>query len=584
MKDLQLKWKLFISFGVPFLLVLVLGISSLSVINMMTKTGVEYAEEIVPAAEEIGLVRRNMVSVRRYLLNAMIAESSEDYQRVSDSMNEDRDALYHSLEIIEGIDEKYRQDIEAIREKVQSVSEYNGQIMELSEDLGDQEAKEQAYDIYLNTYAPAFTEAADMIVALNDKIDETTAEQEKQVKDAQKIATVIVVLILTISLLAVIFFTNRMLKYILTPAKKLLDGSEALARGDFEHAVVDYRSKDEFGELAGKITGVMQRIVFITKDLQTGLRAVEEGNFDAKSQNDEEYEGEYHLLRDAVYNLMQTLNDIMCQVRTTSNQVADGAEQVAHAAQTLSQGSSKQASSVQELAATLTEISQQVDENTQLMGDVETSVNDTVEEVAMSTAKMQEMLAAMYNINDTSAEIEKIIKSIEDIAFQTNILSLNAAVEAARAGEAGKGFAVVADEVRRLAANTAEASKNTTELISKSTNAVENGKKIADETAASLRRVTQNIEKLSDEAKQVAENSYKQDRAIKHTSAGVEQISGVVQNNSATAEESAAASEALSGQAGILREIVSKFSISCSEGNTEMEPDTAKLPCGCGKY
>ena len=200
-------------------------------------------------------------------------------------------------------------------------------------------------------------------------------------------------------------------------------------------------------------------------------------------------------------------------------------------------------------------------ENTRAINEVEESVNKTVEEVTLSTQKMQDMLAAMDNINSTSAEIGKIIKSIEDIAFQTNILALNAAVEAARAGIAGKGFAVVADEVRRLAANTAEASKNTSELISKALVAVGNGKSIADETAASLARADEVITKLSEQAKKVAVNSQIQETAIKETSLGVDQISSVIQNNSATAEEGAAASEQLSGQANLLQQLVSSFEL-----------------------
>lgn len=584
MKNLKLKWKLFLSYGVIFLLMFVLGICSISITNMMTKKSVEYSENIVPVVEEIGLARRNMISVRRYLLNAIIAGNEDDYARVQTSMNTDREALYASLDKIKAIEPNYASTIDEIREKLQSVSSYNANIMELSADFGNQTAIEQAYDIYLNSYAPAFDEAADMIIALNEQIHQDVQAKELTVTNARTVAIGIVIGILIIGLLAVAIFTLSMLRYILVPTRKLLEGAQALARGDFENASVEYDSRDEFGHLAAEITSVMKRIMFITEDLRVGLEAVAEGHFDVTSKNDSEYEGQYSELRDSVYKLIHILNDVMCKIQTASVEVSNGAEQVTNAAQTLSQGSTEQASSVEELAATLNDISHQVNENTHLIEQTGMRVNETVEEVSLGTDRMQQMLIAMQNISATSSEIGKIIKSIEDIAFQTNILALNAAVEAARAGTAGKGFAVVADEVRRLAANTAEASQNTGELISKALKAVDNGKTIADEMAASLARVNEIIEHLASQARQVAENSKAQDDAINQLSIGVEQISAVVQSNSATAEESAAASEELSGQAQIMKQLVSKFTIACSGSQQRQDTentDASPQPCGC---
>lgn len=591
MKNLKLKWKLLVSYGVIFLFLVIMGVCSLSVSNMMSKKSVEYAEKTVPVVEEIGLARRNMVSVRRYLLNAMIVKDASDFQRVTDSMNTDRDALYSSLDTIESINKEYAEDVSRIRQKLESVSVYNSQIMDLASNFGNEDSIDQAYNIYLNYYAPAFDEAADMIVALNNRIDQDVVAQESMVKSAQTISKAIVILIFVLSLGAVGFFTALMLRYVLAPIQDLLKASEALARGDFANASIHYDSKDEFGEFAAKITAVVERIIFITKDLEEGLKAIADGQFNSHSRDDSQYEGEFHVLRDSVYQLIRMLNDIMCQIQTTSNEVSSGAEQVANGAQALSQGATEQASSIQELAATLGDVSHQVDENTQLISQVEKSVHETVAEVGHSTERMKEMLDAMENINTTSSEIGKIIKSIEDIAFQTNILALNAAVEAARAGTAGKGFAVVADEVRRLAASTAEASQNTADLISKALNAVQNGKSIADETAASLDRVNSIIGKLDQQAQKVATNSQAQDDAIRQTTMGVDQISAVIQNNSATAEESAAASEELSGQASILQDLVAKFAICCDaniqpgmDEPRQSAPAATVETAGVGKY
>lgn len=588
MKNLKLKWKLIICFGSIFLLMLIVGLASISSLNRMAKIGEQYAEDIVPTVEEIGLVRRNMISVRRYLLNAIIADNEEDYQRVADALETDREALYNSLDAIEKTNADYKTDIAAIRDKLSSVSSINTLIMQQAKQFDNEQAYSLAYDIYLEQYAPTFDEAADMILELNDKINQSVDAQKQSLRVTRTTAFIIILALLVVCVIFIAVFIARMMGYILVPVHRLLVGMEALKVGDFEHAAVRYDCKDEFGQLSEAVNSTIERVVFISQDLQYGLKAVAEGNFDAKSQNDAAYTGEFGLLRDAVYQLIAILNDVMCQISTSSSQVASGAEQVANGAQALSQGATEQASSIEELAATLLSVSQQVDENAQAMTEVECSVDETVAEVGMSTEKMREMLHAMDEISDSSSRIEKIIKNIEDIAFQTNILALNAAVEAARAGMAGKGFAVVADEVRRLAANTAEASRNTAELISQSLRAVENGKTVAQDTADSLERVNGIISKLTDQAKRVVVNSKQQDETIKQTSIGVDQISAVVQNNSATAEESAAASEELSSQAAMMRQLVSRFKIQCNPEQGQalinepaVQEEELMRPCGC---
>ena len=589
MKNLKVKWKLLVSYGVIFLLLLTLGVTSISVVNMMSKKSVEYAEHLVPAVEEVGTARRNMMSVRRYLLNAMLVTDEADYERVEDAMNTDREAMYASLDAVEALSPECSEAVDAAREKLQGVAAYTTQIMTLSKDFENPEATAQAYDIYLNTYAPAFTEAADMMAALSEQINQNVLQQEAKVIGARAVAIAIVLVIMAAGLAAVVVFTYCMLRYIMVPTRRLLEGAEALAAGDFQHATVTYDSEDEFGILAEKITTVMERIVFITKDLETGLQAIANGDFTKKSADDSQYQGEYTLLRDSVYQLTRILAQIMEKIETASSEVSGGAEQVANAAQALGQGATEQASSVQELAATLTDISNQVDLNAALVGETEGHVKQTVEEVALGTDRMHQMLAAMEKISAASSEIEKIIRNIENIAFQTNILALNAAVEAARAGEAGKGFAVVAEEVRRLAANTSEASKSTSELISNALHAVENGTSIAKDTAERFEKVNSIIGELAEKANSAARNSLSQSEALKQLVIGVDQISSVVQTNTATAEEGAAASEQLSAQARILHNLVSDFTGSDQAAERpragEWTPDAPAAPADLGlKY
>lgn len=251
----------------------------------------------------------------------------------------------------------------------------------------------------------------------------------------------------------------------------------------------------------------------------------------------------------------------MHQINIASEQVASGASQVADGAQVLSRGATEQASSVEELAATINDISRYSTNTAASTLDADKQVQIAGSRVQACDRQMKDMLSAMEEIRSKSVEISKIIKTIEDIAFQTNILALNAAVEAARAGTAGKGFAVVADEVRNLASKSAEASKNTAALIAGTVQAVEKGFGYANETAGSLVEIVDVAKSVSVTVGKISEDAKEQANAISQVTTGIEQISGVVQSNSATAEESAAASEELSGQAQMLKSLVGKFKL-----------------------
>ena len=231
----------------------------------------------------------------------------------------------------------------------------------------------------------------------------------------------------------------------------------------------------------------------------------------------------------------------------------------------MAQGSTEQASSVEELSSSINSISQQVNTNAEVARTASLKANEVGEGMQVSNKKMEEMMEAMTDISGSSREIGKIIKTIEDIAFQTNILALNAAVEAARAGAAGKGFAVVANEVRNLASKSAEASQNTSALIERSIKAVENGTRIADETAKSLLQAVEGAKEATRIINQISEASEHQAKAINQVTIGIEQISSVVQSNSATSEQSAAASEELSSQAQVLKRLVSTVRLRSSQ-------------------
>lgn len=336
---------------------------------------------------------------------------------------------------------------------------------------------------------------------------------------------------------------------------------QGLSQGDLSSPVEVTGAKDETGLLMEALYTTADSLQQIINDLSALLAELASGNLTADTDREQLYRGDFAPLLDSLRKTISSQNEAMRTIYDASGQVSMGAEQVSAGAQSLSQGATEQASAVEELSATISDVLDVVQTNADNARTAGELAEKASEQMEASNEQMHNMVAAMDEIAESSAQIGEIIKAIEDIAFQTNILALNAAVEAARAGEAGKGFAVVADEVRQLASKSAEASQTTAALIEGSVTAVEHGKEIADETASRLAEAVESAEQLTRNVEQIAEASEKQASALMQVSTGVEQISCVVQTNSATAEQSAAASEELSGQSELLKELVGKFTI-----------------------
>ncbi|MGN1340687.1 MAG: methyl-accepting chemotaxis protein [Oscillospiraceae bacterium] len=351
-------------------------------------------------------------------------------------------------------------------------------------------------------------------------------------------------------------------KHLGDPIKKCSERLVKLSHGDLSSPVPVVKSKDETGELSEATRVLVSDFNRIIGDMDNILVNVSNGNFDEKSENaDEIYVGDFHKLIDSVSMITARLSDTLRQINVAADQVSSGAEQVSGGAQALSQGATEQASSIEELAATIMSISEMINRNAKDAENASTMTGEAGGKMMEANQKMEGLVAAMTEISDSSAEIKNIIKTIEDIAFQTNILALNAAIEAARAGEAGKGFAVVADEVRNLAAKSAEAAQNTTNLIEGTVQAINNGSALVGEVADVMNQVAEAAGQVAVINDKISEASREAADSITQVTVGVEQISNVVQTNSATAEQSAAASEELSGQAQMLDSLVSEFKL-----------------------
>ena len=447
---------------------------------------------------------------------------------------------------------------------VDRASTTSNNLIPLEEDAMELTAAGQTSRAVAILYGKEYMDGVKVITGALD--DFANAIDVRMSAETQRIETVVNILTIAsyICVFLVLAFQAYMisfaLKDLIAPMLKIKKKMEELSQGDLSGDFDLQEDNTELGRTAHAIKNLQDFQQNMIGDVDYLLSEMSNGNFDVSTRiGDEAYVGVYYNLLMSMRKLNTTLGDTLYDIETSAQQINAGSEQVADGAQALAQGATQQASSVEELAATVTEISQSVSD----AGEAATSASARADEAGKLTGEcnehMKDLVLAMDDISTTSEQISKIIKEIDDIAFQTNILALNAAVEAARAGSAGKGFAVVADEVRNLAAKSADAAKNTATLIEASVAAVEKGAALAGDTAHRLQGVYDISNEVAVMVQRIATEAQSTTDSIGQVSNGLEQISAVVQTNSATAEQSAAASQELSGQANMLATLVRRF-------------------------
>ena len=422
----------------------------------------------------------------------------------------------------------------------------------------EENRREDALNIYTGEYAP---QVAKVMTCLGEVVDLSAEDAHKSLLEAKRISrqilTLLIIMAAVILLITVVLWLT-ITKSIQRPVNEIKKAANTIANGQLKTELT-YQSKDELGQLADDIRDTASALNLYVSEIRKGL--VELGSGRLNYRPPISFKGDFIAISEGMNEIGELLRESIVQIGNSAEQVFGGAEQIANGAQVLAQGASEQASSIEELAVSINDIADGVRDNAD--GAVKSSeLADSVGNYLMeSNEQMMNLMEYNRQIKKNSVEITGIVKEIEDIAFQTNILALNAAVEAARAGEAGKGFSVVAGEVRRLASKTSSASRLTSELSEKNKEAVDAGMEAANDTAKTLKKSVDGAQEVNRMVSKISQASVQQAEAISQIRKTVELISDIVQGNSATSEESAAASEELSAQAQILKELVERFEV-----------------------
>ena len=535
-------------------LALAVVVSLVSIVMMNVDTYKFYKEAYANSTLQME-IRKDVQVVGKYILWSMTTDDTSSTQSYLNSAQKYADQVGKNVATLE----KSFHDKKKVAELKDAIEELKKQRAALME-LAQQNKNDEALALFNSDYNDATEKIQDILVDIG-KV--ASAEAKSQYTSARVTGIVSIILMILIGAGTVAFsnvirttITGIMLK----PIQELESAAEKLKAGQLD-VEINYESPDELGKLAGNFRQACKTLEVIVQDTSYLLGEMAEGNFNVSSNNPQIYIGNFKQQYESMSKLKHELSDTLTQINEVSEQVAAGSDQLAGGAQALAEGATDQAGAVEELTATVESVSGIAEKGAQTAADAYQNVLTAIDNAGKSREDLKALTDAMERISSTSMEIQNIIGSIEDIASQTNLLSLNASIEAARAGEAGKGFAVVADQIGKLAGDSAKAAVNTRDLIEKSLQEIENGNQITEKTVAALNEILEAMNSFEDVAKTSSTNSSEQADMLKQIEQGIEQISGVIQSNSASAEETSATSQELSTQSEGLKNLVGRFKL-----------------------
>ena len=554
LENMHLKERIDYGYRKVITMMLISGLLSVVIIGVLFANMMHYIENVNAADQAVKICRINVNAAARNIREMALNEDTSSYDNYEQTVKRLLSEVDSELQILKKTEVLSDENYEEYSSALTDWGEIGYSIMEEIKNGDD----EKATDAILNDCTPALNKAVEIAIKLGELTDEASSQTVRNMVVCAVAGFVVIIVCLILAFTLTRKTSKRVLETILEPLHAIEDDAMELTEGNL-HSTLEYHSDDEIGRLAHSMRKSIRILGTYVDDIDRSMKLFSEGNFDVHPEV--EWRGDFVGILNSFVAFQASMAGTIKGIQNVSDEVSGAAEQVASSSNDLADGATNQAAVVEELTATVTGVSEQVEKNSQSAKGISVKVDELGNAISESNGKMHEMVDSMHEISDASKEIDRIITTINEIASQTNLLALNASIEAARAGEAGKGFAVVANQVNVLADQSAQAAKESATLIETSVKAVEKGMVIAGQTAAQLEEVAENSKLITTEVTNIAETLETQTTEIKQINEGIEQINDVVQTNSATSEECAAASQEMSSEAESLREMIRKFKV-----------------------